>query len=153
MYAGGITEVRKIAAIADTFHVPISPHNTKGPVGIIAATHLMASIPNVAPMEFVTGIEWRDEIIAEPLRVEDSCIVLPEGPGWGVELDMEGVEKYRSCLPAPPRVNLLNHPIRYYPIPPVSIPTPPHASSPSPGAADSNGLRPLPPPPGKTLSM
>ena len=95
MYAGGITEVRKIAAIADTFHVPISPHNTKGPVGIIAATHLMASIPNVAPMEFVTGIEWRDEIIAEPLRVEDSCIVLPEGPGWGVELDMEGVEKHR----------------------------------------------------------
>ena len=95
MYAGGITEVRKIAAIADTFHVPISPHNTKGPVGIIAATHMMASIPNVALMEFVTGIEWRDEIIAEPLRVEDSCIVLPEGPGWGVELDLEGVEKYR----------------------------------------------------------
>ena len=56
-----ITEVRKIAAIADTFHVPISPHNTKGPVGIIAAAHLMASIPNVAPMEFVTGIAWRDE--------------------------------------------------------------------------------------------
>ncbi len=93
--AGGITEVRKIAAIADTFHVPISPHNTKGPVGIIAASHLMASIPNVAPMEFVTGIEWRDEIITEPLRVENSCIVLPEGPGFGIELDMEGVEKHR----------------------------------------------------------
>ena len=95
MYAGGITEVRKIAAIADTFHVPISPHNTKGPVGIIAAAHLMASIPNVAPMEFVTGIAWRDEIITEPLRVEDSCIVLPDGPGFGVELDMDGVEKHR----------------------------------------------------------
>ena len=95
MYAGGITEVRKIAAIADTFHVPISPHNTKGPVGIIAAAHLMASIPNVAPMEFVTGIEWRDEIITEPLRVEDSCIVLPDGPGFGIELDMDGVEKHR----------------------------------------------------------
>ena len=95
MYAGGITEVRKIAAIADTFHVPISPHNTKGPVGIIAAAHLMASIPNVAPMEFVTGIEWRDEIITEPLRVEDSCIVLPDGPGFGIELDMDGVERHR----------------------------------------------------------
>ena len=95
MYAGGITEVRKIAAIADTFHVPISPHNTKGPVGIIAAAHLMASIPNVAPMEFVTGIEWRDEIITEPLKVENSCIVLPEGPGLGIELDMDGVEKHR----------------------------------------------------------
>ncbi len=95
MYAGGITEVRKIAAIADTFHVPISPHNTKGPVGIIAAAHLMAAIPNVAPMEFVTGIEWRDEILTEPLEVEDSCILLPEGPGLGIELDMDGVEKHR----------------------------------------------------------
>ncbi len=102
MYAGGITEVRKIATIADTFHVPISPHNTKGPVGIIAAAHLMASIPNVAPMEFVTGIDWRDDIITEPLKVEDSCIVLPAGPGFGIELDMDGVEKHR-WRPGDPR--------------------------------------------------
>ena len=95
MYAGGITEVRKIAAIADTFHVPISPHNTKGPVGIAAATHLMASIPNTAPMELVTGIDWRDEIIAAPLRLEAGCLLVPEGPGWGVELDMDGVDKHR----------------------------------------------------------
>jgi len=95
MYAGGITEVRKIAAIADTYHVPISPHNTKGPIGIIAATHLMASIPNVAPMEFVSGIDWRDEIITGSLDVVDGSIGLPEGPGWGVELHMEGVERHR----------------------------------------------------------
>ena len=95
MYAGGITEVRKIAAIADTWHVPISPHNTKGPVGIAAAAHLMASIPNTAPMELVTGIDWRDEIIAEPLVVENGCLFLPRGPGLGVELDMDGVERHR----------------------------------------------------------
>ena len=95
MYAGGITEVRKLAAIADTYHVPISPHNPTGPVGIIAACHLMASIPNVAPMEFVTGIDWRDEITTEPLKVENSAIVLPDGPGFGIELDMDGVEKHR----------------------------------------------------------
>lgn len=95
MYAGGITEVRKIAAIADTFHVPISMHNTKGPIGILAAAHLMASIPNVAPTEFVTGIPWRDEILTEPLKVVHSGIVLPDGPGFGVELNMEGVERHR----------------------------------------------------------
>jgi len=95
MYAGGITEARKIAVIADTYHVPISPHNTKGPIGIIAATQLMASIPNVAPMEFVTGIDWRDEIIVGALDVIDGSIGLPDGPGWGVELDMEGVERHR----------------------------------------------------------
>ena len=85
----------KIAAFADSFHVPISFHNTKGPVGILAAAHLGASIPNEAPMEFVTGIDWRDEILTEPLKVEDSCLVLPDGPGFGVELDMDGVEKHR----------------------------------------------------------
>ncbi len=95
MYAGGITEVRKIAAIADTFHVPLSLHNTKGPVGILAAAHLMASIPNVAPTEFVTGIPWRDEILQTPLKVEAGCILLPDGPGFGVELNMEAVEKHR----------------------------------------------------------
>ena len=86
MYAGGITEVKKIAGIADTFHVPISPHNTKGPVGIVAAAHLMASVPNVAPMELVTGIDWRDEIITEPLHIQGGRVYLPEGPGWGIEL-------------------------------------------------------------------
>jgi galactonate dehydratase len=95
MYAGGITEVRKIAAIADTHLVPISPHNTKGPIGILAAAHLMASIPNAAPMELVTGIDWRDDILTEPLRIENSAVWVPNKPGFGVELDMEGVEKHR----------------------------------------------------------
>jgi galactonate dehydratase len=95
VYTGGITEARKIAAIADTFHVPISFHNTKGPVGILAAAHLLASIPNDAPMEFVTGIDWRDDILTEPLQVEDGCLVVPDRPGLGVELDMDGVECHR----------------------------------------------------------
>ena len=65
----------------------------------------------------------------------------------------QGGEKYRSSPPAPSRVNILNHPIHYYHSRILYIPTNPHASSPSPGAADSNGLRPLPPPPGNTISM
>jgi galactonate dehydratase len=95
MYAGGITEVRKIAAIADTFHVPVSIHSSKGPVGIVAAGHLIAAIPNAAPMEFMTGIPWRDEILTEPLRIENGHLRLPEGPGLGLELDLEGVERHR----------------------------------------------------------
>ncbi len=101
MYAGGITEVQKIAHIADTFHIPLSLHNTKGPVGIIAAAHLMASIPNAAPTEFVTGIPWRDEILTEPLQLENSFVLLPKGPGLGIELNMEGVEKHRWRLGDP----------------------------------------------------
>ena len=95
MYSGGITEARKIAAIADTFHVPVSFHNTKGPVGILAAAHVALSIPNAAPLEFVTGIDWRDEILAEPLQVEAGHLVVARRPGLGAELDMDGVEKHR----------------------------------------------------------
>ena len=65
----------------------------------------------------------------------------------------KGEEKYASWTPAPSRVNILNHPIHYYHSLIIYIPTNPPTSSPSPGAADSNGLRPLPPPPGNTISM
>jgi galactonate dehydratase len=95
MYAGGITEVRKIAAIADTYQVPLSLHNTKGPVGIVAAAHLMTAIPNAAPLEYVSDIAWRDEILTRPLRVEGGFLRLDQGPGLGIELDMDGVERHR----------------------------------------------------------
>ena len=65
----------------------------------------------------------------------------------------QGGEKNRSSAPAPSRVNILNHTIHYDPSPLLYIPTNPATSSPSPGAADWNGLRPLPPPPGNTISM
>ncbi|MEE2657878.1 MAG: mandelate racemase/muconate lactonizing enzyme family protein [Candidatus Latescibacterota bacterium] len=102
MYSGGITEAKKIAAMADTFHVPISFHNTKGPVGILAAAHVMASIPNDAPMEFVTGIDWRDEIIDRPLQVEAGRLTVPKEPGLGVELNMPAIEA-RRWQPGDPR--------------------------------------------------
>ena len=93
MYSGGITEARKIAAIAETFHIPISFHNTKGPIGILAAAHVMASIPNAAPIEFVTGIDWRDEIIDQPIDVQGGRIVLSDRPGLGVELTAQGLSQ------------------------------------------------------------
>ena len=46
-------------------------------------------------MEFVTGIDWRDDILSEPLKVEEGCLALPDGPGLGVELNMDGVERHR----------------------------------------------------------
>ena len=101
MYSGGITEAQKIAAIAETFHVPISFHNTKGPVGILAAAHVTASIPNAAPIEFVTGIDWRDEIIDEPLDVQGGRIVLSDRPGLGVELTEAGLAEHRWMVGDP----------------------------------------------------
>ena len=53
VYIGGITEMKKVAAIAELYQVVIAPHNTKGPVGIMAAAHVMAAIPNGLIQEFI----------------------------------------------------------------------------------------------------
>ena len=64
-------------------------------MGTLAAAHLLASIPNEAPMEFVTGIEWRDEILTEPIEVVEGCLVVRDRPGLGIELNEEGIEEHR----------------------------------------------------------
>ncbi|MDP6018996.1 MAG: enolase C-terminal domain-like protein, partial [Candidatus Latescibacteria bacterium] len=57
--------------------------------------HVTASIPNAAPIEFVTGIDWRDEIIDHPLDVQGGRIVLSDRPGLGVELTETGLAKHQ----------------------------------------------------------
>ena len=89
VYIGGITEMKKVCALAETYQVVIAPHNTKGPVGIMAAAHVMAAIPNPLIQEFIapSRIPWRNDVLRDPLIVEDSCLVVPDRPGLGVEFD------------------------------------------------------------------
>ena len=96
VYIGGITEMKKVAAHAETYQVVIAPHNTKGPVGIMAAAHVMASIPNALIQEFVSPsrIPWRNDVLVNPLVVEDSCLVIADRPGLGVEFDDEALKPH-----------------------------------------------------------
>ena len=96
VYIGGITEMKKVAAVAEIYQVVIAPHNTKGPVGIMAAAHVMAAIPNALIQEFVapSRIPWRNDVLVDPLVVEDSCLVISDRPGLGVEFDDEALEPY-----------------------------------------------------------
>jgi len=89
VYIGGITEMKKVAALAETYQVTIAPHNTKGPVGIMAAAHVMAAIPNPLIQEMIapSRIPWRNDVLKDPLVIEDSCLVVPDRPGLGVEFD------------------------------------------------------------------
>ncbi|HEX6546139.1 MAG TPA: mandelate racemase/muconate lactonizing enzyme family protein, partial [Bryobacteraceae bacterium] len=58
---GGISEMRKIASLAECYNVPIAPHNPNGPVSTIASAHVMAAIPNFFRQEFmVQDTSWRD---------------------------------------------------------------------------------------------
>ena len=86
VYIGGITEMKKVAAMAEAYQVVIAPHNTKGPVGIMAAAHVMAAIPNALIQEFIAParIPWRNDVLEQPLEIEDSHLIIRDRPGLGI---------------------------------------------------------------------
>ncbi len=96
VYIGGITEMKKVCALAETYQVVIAPHNTKGPVGIMAAAHVMAAIPNALIQEFIapSRIPWRNDVLKNPLTIEDSCLVISDRPGLGIEFDEEALKPH-----------------------------------------------------------
>jgi len=87
-WTGGLTEGRKIAAMADTYHRPFAPHDCIGPVGFIAALHASFSQPNTLIQEsvraFYTG--WYKELVTTMPTIKDGYAYPMEGPGLGVEL-------------------------------------------------------------------
>jgi len=101
MHAGGITEVKRIAALADTHYIPVAPHNSGGPVATAAAIHLAASIPNFLILEQMEmERHLRAEICSDAPRIFDGHFVLPDRPGLGIEIDVRAV-KARSFRPQP----------------------------------------------------
>ena len=96
VYIGGISEMKKVCALAETYQVVIAPHNTKGPVGIMAAAHVMAAAPNALIQEFIapSRIPWRNEVLVNPLEIEDSCLVIPDRPGLGIEFDEDALRSH-----------------------------------------------------------
>ena len=102
MHGSGITEVRKIAALADTYYVPVAPHNPGGPICMLAAMHLAAAIPNfliLEQMEEERGL--RDSLCTVPVRYADGYFELPTGPGLGTDLQLDVLAE-RSFRPQPP---------------------------------------------------
>ncbi|CAA9268495.1 MAG: Gluconate dehydratase [uncultured Chloroflexi bacterium] len=94
---GGILEMKKIAALADTYFVPIAPHNMVGPVATIASAHVCLSTPNFMILEYQLGdVEWIDELISSPVPIRDGQLWLNGAPGLGVTLNHAAVEKYRA---------------------------------------------------------
>jgi len=87
-WCGGLTEARKIAAMADAWQLPVAPHDCTGPVVWTASTHLSLHAPNALIQEsvraFYTG--WYKELVTELPRIEDGMIALNSKPGLGIEL-------------------------------------------------------------------
>ena len=87
-WTGGLTEGRKIAAMAETYHRPFAPHDCIGPVGFIAAIHASFSQPNTLIQESVRAFYrgWYNELVTTMPTIKDGYVFPMEGPGLGVEL-------------------------------------------------------------------
>ncbi len=94
-WTGGLTEGRKIAALADTYHRPFAPHDCVGPVGFVAGIHASFSQPNTLIQEsvraFYTG--WYRELVTVMPVIRDGHVLPMEGPGLGTELRPEVFER------------------------------------------------------------
>ena len=88
--AGGITELRKIAALASAFHIPVAPHGAPE-----MAMHLVASTSNALIMETYPGIKSQYNPLLPLQPVADGHITVPDTPGLGLDVDPKLVAKYR----------------------------------------------------------
>ena len=101
-WTGGISEIKKIATMAEAYYVPISPHDASGPVNVLAGAHAMASIPNHYRVETSRAkLNAYDEYIDHPLDIRGDKIYLSDRPGLGIELDRDymrghALEGYRD---------------------------------------------------------
>jgi len=87
-WCGGFTETRKICSLADTHYLPITLHDTIGPVALWASLHLMMHIPNAMIQEVVRGYidGWYNDVLSDPLIVKEGHLALNGKPGLGTAL-------------------------------------------------------------------
>lgn len=94
-HAGGLLEIRKIAATAECYHLPICPHNPSGPVANAATLQLAACIPNFYLLETMSSdVPWRGEVSTESVRFVDGAMQIPALPGLGIDIVEEAIKKY-----------------------------------------------------------
>ncbi|MGE3270696.1 MAG: mandelate racemase/muconate lactonizing enzyme family protein [Chloroflexota bacterium] len=85
--AGGLTQTKKIAAIAESFHAGLVPHNFLGPVLTAASVHLDISVPNFTVQEYSKVDEQQAVAFPGTFERKGGYIHLPDAPGLGVKLD------------------------------------------------------------------
>lgn len=100
-HAGGISECRRIAAMAETYDIAFAPHCPIGPLGLAACLHVAAATPNFVIQEMSLGIHYNtaSEDLTTLMRNTDlfdlteGTVSVPQGPGLGVEIDEDAVRE------------------------------------------------------------
>ncbi|MEP3247737.1 MAG: mandelate racemase/muconate lactonizing enzyme family protein [Sneathiella sp.] len=99
-WCGGLSEARKIAAMAEAWHTPVAPHDCTGPVVYTASCHFSLHAPNTYIQEsvraFYTG--WYKDLVTDLPLVEDGFISLWDRPGLGITLNPDLFKREDACL-------------------------------------------------------
>ena len=94
-WVGGISESKKVATMAEAWHLPLAAHDCSGPVVFAASCHLSINAPNAVIQESVRALYtgWYTEVMESLPVVSGGMIRPPEGPGLGTELKSEVFER------------------------------------------------------------
>ncbi|MFT5090404.1 MAG: galactonate dehydratase, partial [Planctomycetota bacterium] len=89
-WTGGITELKKIATLSESYYIPISPHDASGPINVLAGAHVMMSVPNHFRVETSRAkLNAYDVFTDYPLDIRGDQIHLSKRPGLGIELNRD----------------------------------------------------------------
>jgi len=96
--AGGLMQMKKMAALAESHYITMAPHDgSLGPVAEMAAVHLMATLPNFLILEHLEDdVPQRLEVMTGQPDIVDSHIIVPDTPGLGVDIVEEAIARYPS---------------------------------------------------------
>ena len=97
-WCGGISEARKIGAMAEAWHLPVAPHDCTGPVVLAASTHVSLNAPNALVQESVRAFyrTWYRDLVTALPEVRNGMITVPTGPGLGMELAPDLAQKFTT---------------------------------------------------------
>ena len=91
----GFLESIKIASMAEAYEVNVAPHNYYGHLCSAVSAHFCAVVPNFRVMEIdIDSVSWRDELFINAPVIEDGELIIPKGPGWGVEVNEAAVRAH-----------------------------------------------------------
>lgn len=99
-HAGGITETKKIATMAEAYDIAVAPHCPLGPISLAACLQLDGCTPNVFIQEQSLGIHYNEnsdllDYLKDPeiFDYQDGAVMIPSGPGLGIEIDEDKVKE------------------------------------------------------------
>jgi D-galactarolactone cycloisomerase len=94
---GGLSEMRRIAWLAQDFDIELVPHGWNTAIGLAADLQLVSTVPGRTFVEFNFGNKLIDELAGEPFRLDaDGCLTIPSGPGFGISIDRERLQGFCS---------------------------------------------------------